>query len=433
MKKISLKLSFLLIISNLLGVILIAISFLLHVDHIFIKGKPHIQISELVVSVFISIIIICIISFITTFIISKIIGKPIQCVTRLLDYISKFDLSKDFIDKNVLDRKDELGNMSRSLNNLKNNLMFVGKGIKESSENISDSVLSLSDDINVSEKSMENISKAMEELSKGAVELAENTQSSFEKLEELSKKIIFTRGEGINLQQCSKENRTIMRKSTEQLCEVEDKFNESTRNIRETSKFIDDLWKKSEDIEGITRTIEDISMRTDLLSLNATIEAAKAKENGKGFSVIAEEIRLLSQKTKNATDVIGEILGELKEEIKFSKENMDKCILINEENNSALKIERSYSNKLQKSYSNSVKTLDNLIQNMDKMNEDRDVVLEALQEISAVSEETAAATEEVFSIIQDQLQSIESIGQSSSYLKSISKVLDNITNKIKLE
>lgn len=433
MKKISLKLSFLLIISNMLSVVLVLISFLLHVDHIFNIGKIHIDTSELMTSIFISIIIILLISFITTFIISRIIGKPIQCVTRLLECISKFDLTKDFIDKNVLDRKDELGNMSRALNKLKDNLTDIGKDINASSANILNSVVSLSDDINVSEKSMENISKAMEELSKGAVELAENAESSSEKLEELSKKVIFTKTEGSNLKQYSKENSIIMGKSIEHLCEVENKFNESTENIKETSKFIDNLWKQSESIENIIKTIEEISMRTDLLSLNATIEAAKAKENGKGFSVIAEEIRLLSKKTKSATDVISDILEQLKNNVKFSKEKMDKCIIINDQNNSALKTERNYIDKLQQSYNSSVKKLDELIYNIDRMNEDREVVLQCIQEISAVSEETAASTEEVFSIIQDQLQSTENIAQSSSHLKECAKVLDDITNKVTIK
>ena len=158
----------------------------------------------------------------------------------------------------------------------------------------------------------------------------------------------------------------------------------------DVQKISEDLVEKTNKVISIINIIKAISEKTNLLALNAAIESARAGEYGKGFSVVAEEIRKLAEQSKSSSEEISTIIGNLEEEVLNISTSITDISSIIEDEDILVKSTNNNLEKLKEDLLMLEKVMSKVSNKISKVSIDNDKINEKVENVSAISEETLA-------------------------------------------
>ncbi|ADP99302.1 methyl-accepting chemotaxis protein [Marinobacter adhaerens] len=335
------------------------------------------------------------------YIVSRTVTKPLHQTVKLMEEIAVGD--GDLGSRLPDTRQDELGEMAHWFNlfvdKIKNVVIDVSETsrlLKDDTDLLDENVHETRRSINIQEQDTDQVAVSLSELATTTQQIAENCN--------------FANSGSADAENLVKNGVSLTSSSMEQMAELNTSISESARKIT-------GLSERSKDISQILDVIHSVSEQTNLLALNAAIEAARAGEHGRGFAVVADEVRQLASRSAESADSIQELLEQFIEETKDAAVQME---LIEQK-----------TNRTNGSIKNAEESLKGIAVSVESMHEQITQVATATEEQSSVAEEVAQNLDRIVNTTKNNRASMESISSTSESVKELSERLRNLVEQFK--
>lgn len=357
-------------------------------------------------------------SIVVTIFIANSMVKPIRKISAIATEISNANLCVTFDEKDIK-RRNEIGDVTRAMSNMAENLRTIVNHITDHSQNTAATAEELTATAQSTNESASSVAESVSAISKQAREQAKEIQVAADNVESTSNLVQNMITELDELSNAIENINSKKNEGKKALYELIRLTNENSKDTANISNVIVETNESAERISKASDMIQSISEQTNLLALNAAIEAARAGESGKGFAVVAEEIRKLAEnsavftdeikgiiqdlmtKTRNAVDIIGTVVEKMNEQNENTELTGEKF----NEIESAVELSNTIVNKVKES--------------SEKIETSNNTITEVTKNLISIAEQNALTSAEALESVESQVSSIGDISNASENLATI--------------
>ncbi|WP_032726775.1 methyl-accepting chemotaxis protein [Bacillus sp. JZ76] len=395
----------------------------MYLDEIHEAAQPVLHLALIVLAAAI------IIGIIVMTLIIRSITTPLKQLVGSSKRISEGDLTET-ID---IRSKDELGELGNSFNNMASSLRSLIHAIQDSVDNVAASSEELTASAAQTSKATEHITLAIEQFSNGNEKQNENIETAAEHIYQMNDGLTNMAQASEVITDSSVQSTEIASEGGKLVHQTVGQMNVIDKSVKEAEQVVRGLETKSKDITNILRVINGIADQTNLLALNAAIEAARAGEYGRGFSVVAEEVRKLAVQSADSAKEIEGLIIEIVKEINTS---LGMFQSVNQEVQTGLditdKTEMSFK-RISEMTNQIAGELQNMSATVQQLSASSEEVSGASEHIASISKESSAHIQDIAASAEEQLASMEEISSSAETLSSMAEELRDMTKRFKIE
>lgn len=362
---------------------------------------------------------------------SSSISKSIRTSIGVVEKVANGNLDV-WVDEKLLNRSDEIGDLSKVTITLRDAMKMVIKDISTNANALLNAGTELKSVADTTNGTMEQVRSAVNMIVDNSNEQAKNSQNTSEHMKIMGENITETSGE-VELLDA---NAASMQQSSEKASETLEKLRTINGDVE---RIINDVKEQTirtnnsvQKIQDATSIISSIADETNLLSLNASIEAARAGESGRGFAVVAGEIKKLAEQSNTSSQEIDDTAKALMEDSTKAVELMKQMQDIIMSQSESMKETHEVVENVLSEIESSMKSIELIKASTQKLEISRNQVVSAVDELSEIAQNNVEGTKKTHQETEEVADSFHHVSESAEQLREIAGLLADSIDYFKM-
>jgi len=357
--------------------------------------------------------------------ISRMIAKPIRTIQELMGQAQAGDLTVT----GTYTSRDELGQLTTSFNEMTGGLRDVIRQVAETAEQVAASSEELNANSEETTRATELIANTMEEMASGSEHQLRQVSDTTTTMNELADGVQQIAHNAQSVSETAADAIEKAASGNDSIRQAVDQMGSINTTFDGLSGVIEGLGHRSNEIGQIIDSITAIAAQTNLLALNAAIEAARAGEQGRGFAVVADEVRKLAEESAQSAKQISGLISAIQTETAHAVEAMKSATTEVQDGINMVHTAGGSFADITTAIGNVTGQIQEVSAAVEQMAAGTDQVVASIEQIHSISENAASSTGNVSAASEEQMASMEEISASSRSLAEMATQLQETTRR----